>query len=179
MRINGNIWSIILQLNRKLDPSHLHNGPKFYMTISVSSRDKPGPLFNLCLFRSDRRILWVNRSPPFSQFAHHASVTSHTPMKGFTLTNCCQERIHTACLASYGTCHICQHDNHALAKYSSIGFAVDISIQSILRERKYAFWQPTCVYQFSTGEPWNIPNSCWTYDQSHPHWHVYPHFTQN
>ena len=49
------------------------------------SWDKPGPLFNLRLLRSDRRILWVNRSPPFSQFAHHASVTSHTPMKGFTL----------------------------------------------------------------------------------------------
>ena len=58
------------------------------------SRDKPGPLFNLRLFRSDRRILWVNRSPPFSQFAHHVSVTSHTPMKGFTLTNCCQENTH-------------------------------------------------------------------------------------
>ena len=68
------------------------------------SREKPSPLFNLRLFRSDRRILWVNRSPPFSQFARHASVTSHTPMKGFTLKKCCQDIIHTACLASYDTC---------------------------------------------------------------------------
>ena len=93
---------------------------------------------------------------------------------GFTLKNCCREIIHTTCLASYDTCHICQHENNALAKYSSIGFSVDISTQSILRERKYIHWQPGCIYQFSAGEPC-YPNSCWTYDQSHPHWHIYPH----
>ena len=97
---------------------------------------------------------------------------------GFTLTNCCWKIIHTTCLASYDTCHICQHDNHVLIKYSCNGCIVDMSTQSLLRERKYVFWQPRCVHQLGA-KPCDHPNSCWTYDQSHSHWHVYPHFAQN
>ena len=96
---------------------------------------------------------------------------------GFTLTNCCREIIHMTCLATYDTCHICRHENNALAKYSSIGFSVDISTQSILRERKYIHWQPGCIYQVSAGGQC-YPNSCWSYDRSHAHWHIYPHFIQ-